>query len=60
MPLYEGPLWGQIFTTGSDYHGVVIFNRITRIRSHIFGILGGQKIHRLVGIQMRRFLLRSL
>ena len=50
MPLYEGPLWDQIFTTGSDYHGVVIFNRIAIIRSHIFGVLGGQKIHRLVRI----------
>ena len=50
MPLYEGPLWDQIFTTGSDYHGVVIFNRIAIIRSHIFGVLGGQEIHRLVRI----------
>ena len=50
MPLSEGPLWGQIFTTGSEYHGVVIFNRIAIIRSHIFGVLGGQEIHRLVRI----------
>ena len=40
---------GSHFSDWVDYNGVVIFNRVTRMGSHIFGILRVRKF-RLVGI----------
>ena len=40
-----------------DYNGVTIFIRVTRRGSHIFGILGDQKIQVGRDLKVGRFLL---
>ena len=36
---------GSHFHDWSDYNGVAILNRVTRMGSHIFGFLGKRVVH---------------
>ena len=57
--LMERCRWmGSHFPDWVYYNGVVIFNRVARMGSHIFGILG-VGIFRLVGNKMARFWLQD-